>query len=53
MKKQYIIPEIQVVKIQTVSMIATSGPDGGGSTNDPDDLLSRGFLDFGDDEDEE
>jgi hypothetical protein len=52
MKKQYIIPEIQVVKIQTVSMIATSGPDGGGSTGDPNDLLSRGF-DFGDDEDEE
>ncbi len=53
MKKQYMIPEIQVVKIQTVSMIATSGPQTGGSTNNSNDLLSRGFFDFDDDDEEE
>ena len=56
MKKQYMIPEIQVVKIQpnVLSVTSHAGPDAtNGSTNNPDDLLSRGFFDFDDDEDEE
>ena len=56
MKKQYMIPEIQVVKIQpnVLSVTSPAGPDAtNGSTNNPDDLLSRGFWDFGDDDEDE
>ena len=54
MKKQYIIPEIQVVKIQpnVLSVTSPAGPNAGGETNDPNSLLSRGFLDFDDEEEE-
>lgn len=54
MKKEYINPEIQIVKIETLQMIAGSGDGpqalGGEETNQESDLLSRrGFWD--DDED--
>ena len=41
MKKTYINPELNVVRIATQHMIATSGPLVGGTTSDVDDLLTR------------
>ena len=41
MKKIYVNPELNVIRIATQQMIATSGPLVGGSTSDVDDLLSR------------
>ena len=67
MKKEYINPEIAVVKIATHQMLATSGPAifdelGGGHINldpttelDPsagDEVLSRELDDFDDEEED-
>ena len=41
MKKTYINPELNVVRIATQHMIATSGPLVDGATDDVNDLLSR------------
>jgi len=41
MKKTYINPELNVVRIATQHMIATSGPLVDGTTEDVNDLLSR------------
>ncbi len=41
MKKIYVNPELNVIRIATQQMIATSGPLVDGSTSDVDDLLSR------------
>jgi hypothetical protein len=41
MKKTYINPELNVVRIATQHMIATSGPLVDGTTDDVNDLLSR------------
>lgn len=41
MKKTYINPELNVVRIATQHMIATSGPLVDGTTGDVNDLLSR------------
>ena len=41
MKKTYVNPELNVVRIATQQMIATSGPLVSGTTSDEDDLLSR------------
>ena len=46
MKKTYIIPELEVVKIATQQMIATSGPLVSGTTDDLGDLLAP-EADFG------
>ena len=56
MKKQYISPSMECIKIKAVSMLAgslpkNSNPDSVISDNDA--VLGRGFLDFGDEEDEE
>ena len=51
MKKTYIIPTLDVVRIETQHMIAVSGPAVSGSTNEVSDLLSREF-DFDDDEED-
>ena len=52
MKKQYIIPEIKVVKIQpNVLSVTSPGQPQDGNAVGPG--MSRGFFDFGDDEDEE
>lgn len=50
MKKTYIIPTLDVVRIETQHMIAVSGPEMGGTTDNVNDLLSREF-DFDDEED--
>lgn len=58
MKKEYINPAIEIVKIETIHMIADSGTEGpqalggGEETDNVNDLLSRrgGFWD---DEEEE
>ena len=62
MKKQYMNPEITIVKIQTIQMIASSPLDTSGATPqqadfteytpDTDGNLSRGGRGFWDDEDE-
>ena len=50
MKKTYINPEMDIIKIQTQQMIAAvSGPQAGGETNNENDLLGR-QNDFDDDE---
>ena len=41
MKKIYVNPELNVIRIATQHMIATSGPLVGGSTDNVGDLLSR------------
>ena len=41
MKKIYVNPELNVIRIATQHMIATSGPVVGGTTSEVDDLLSR------------
>jgi hypothetical protein len=41
MKKIYVNPELNVIRIATQHMIATSGPLVGGTTSEVDDLLSR------------
>ena len=41
MKKTYINPELNVVRIATQHMIATSGPLVDGTTDDVNNLLSR------------
>ena len=41
MKKIYVNPELNVIRIATQHMIATSGPLVGGTTDNEDDLLSR------------
>ncbi len=53
MKKTYIIPTLDVVCIETQHMIAVSGPaiSDTETTNDVNDLLSRGF-DFDDEEED-
>ena len=50
MKKTYVIPTLDVVRIETQHMIAVSGPEMGGTTDNVNDLLSREF-DFDDEED--
>ena len=53
MKKTYMTPALEVIRIQTQGMIATSGPSLGGTTDNVDDLLSResdDWLDFDEDE---
>ncbi len=55
MKKTYINPELNVVKIATQQMLAASDPDGyDGSINnsgqDGSNALSREFFDFDDEE---
>ena len=53
MKKQYISPSMECVKIHAVSMLADSlTKDKDTIISDNGDVLSRGFFDF-DDEDEE
>lgn len=45
MKKMYIAPEVETVKVNTVSMLATSGEQGsintGGTTDDASGALGR------------
>ena len=45
MKKTYIAPEVETVKVNTVSMLATSGEQGsintGGNTGDASGALGR------------
>jgi hypothetical protein len=41
MKKIYVNPELNVIRIATQHMIATSGPLVGGYTDNVGDLLSR------------
>lgn len=45
MKKMYITPEVETVKVGTVAMLATSGGEGsigtGGSTDDASGALGR------------
>ena len=50
MKKTYMTPAVEVIRIQTQGMIAASGPGLGGSTDNVNDLLSRDCDDW-DDED--
>ena len=55
MKKIYQKPSVDILFIQTCQMIAESGPEIGGSTNNPDDLLSRdnnGSFFFDDDDED-
>ena len=46
MKKIYVNPELNVIRIATQQMIATSGPLVSGSTDNVDDLLAP-EADFG------
>ncbi len=41
MKKTYMTPAIEVIRIATQHMIAGSGPGVSGTTNQESDLLSR------------
>lgn len=41
MKKTYIAPEVETVKVNTVSMLATSGIETGGTTEDASGALGR------------
>ena len=43
MKKTYMIPEMMVVRLKTISMIASTTLNAKGTTDDEDDLLSREF----------
>ena len=53
MKKTYVNPELNVIRIATQHMIATSGPLVGGYTDNEDDLLSReADFDFDDEEED-
>ncbi|MBQ8066324.1 MAG: hypothetical protein IJ200_11800 [Prevotella sp.] len=47
MKKIYMTPALDIIKIQTQQMIAGSGPSAGGETDNENDLLGResGFDD--------
>lgn len=49
MKKTYMKPVVEVIRIQTQGMIATSGLGLGGKTNNVDDLLSRESDDWDED----
>ena len=46
MKKEYINPEMEVVKLEYQQFLAASDPvvDGSGETSDPNDLLAPGFT---------
>jgi hypothetical protein len=55
MKKQYISPSMECIKIKAVSMLAGSLPknsDPNSVISDNDAVLGRGFLDFEDDEED-
>ena len=53
MKKTYMTPAVEVIRIEIQHMIATSGPLVGGSTDNEDDLLSReADFDFDDEEED-
>ena len=41
MKKTYMTPAVDVIRIETQQMIAVSGPNVGGTTSNESDLLSR------------
>lgn len=50
MKKIYINPEINVVKIQPAQMIANSTPGYGGTTNETSGNAAKGGWNWDDDE---
>ena len=50
MKKTYMAPETQVVKVDLQQMIADSIPRIAGSTNNVNDLLGRGDAGWNDDD---
>lgn len=50
MKKTYMTPAVEVIRIEIQHMIAVSGPEVDGQTNQESDLLSRESFDFDDDE---
>ena len=41
MKKTYITPETLTIQLGTCKMMAESLPVGGGTINDPDDILTK------------
>ena len=49
MKKTYINPELEVIKIATVQMLAESGPkiSTGSTPTDPDESDMPGFIEIG------
>ena len=49
MNKEYINPEMVIVKIATQQMLAASGLGISGETNDTNDLLSRDYDDWDED----
>ena len=49
MKKTYINPEMEIVKIATQQMLAGSGLGISGETKDTNDLLSRDYDDWDED----
>jgi hypothetical protein len=49
MKKTYMKPVVEVIRIQTQGMIATSSPGIGGTTDKTSDLLSRDCDDWDED----
>jgi len=55
MKKQYISPSMECIKIKAVKMLVdslTKNSDPDSVISDNDAVLGRGFLDFDDDEED-
>lgn len=52
MKKTYQNPEIKIVNVHTIQMLAESGPDYGGETSATEGNLSRESSFWGDDDEE-
>ncbi len=48
MKKEYINPEIEVVKLVSNPLLQNASPNAGGPVQEGDPVLSNGFFDNGD-----